>query len=204
MRDTNLVSALSSTVPNPFKGLLPNSSNLNGSTVALQQLLIPFPQYPLGSGTSNGLQEVGNGGGSSYYESLDVRVQKRLTNGLTLINNFIYESLLQRTAYLNDSDPAPVESVSADSRPLREIMAAVYSLPIGRGRALNLQSRWSNALLGGWVLNGVLTFQSGPPLAWTTNILYTGGALNLRCPPTKRHGFQYERFRYRLQRPAGG
>src|ERR1035438_9036776 len=32
---------------NPFKGLLPNSSSLNGSTVPVGQLLTPYPQYAL-------------------------------------------------------------------------------------------------------------------------------------------------------------
>jgi len=58
LRDQTVINALTATVQNPFRGLLPNSSSLNGATVAAQQLLIPFPQYPVPgppSSTSNGV-----------------------------------------------------------------------------------------------------------------------------------------------------
>jgi hypothetical protein len=45
-------------------------------------------------------------------------------------------------------------------------MAATYQFPIGKGRALNLNSRLANTLLGGWVLNGVYTRQTGQPILW--------------------------------------
>jgi hypothetical protein len=128
LRDQNTINLLSGSVANPFYKLLPGTS-LNGSTVALQQLLVRYPQFPL-----NGVTLQGNGAGSSYYESLNVRLQKRFTNGLTLINNFIYSSLIERLSYLNDSDPAPEKRVSSLSQPLREVLAATYELPVGPGR----------------------------------------------------------------------
>ena len=57
-RDQTAINLLSGAVANPFKGLLPNSSSLNGSTVPFDQLLIPFPQYPVPgppTSTSNGV-----------------------------------------------------------------------------------------------------------------------------------------------------
>jgi hypothetical protein len=177
-RDNPTISLLTGTVPNPFKGLLPNSTSLNGSTVALDQLLIPFPQYPVGSGTTNGIQMQDSNAGESYYSSLNVRVQKRFTHGLTLINNFLWSSLIERSSYLNDSDPAPEKRVSADSRPLREVLAASYQLPVGRGMRVDVQSRVWNGIFGGWALNGNMTFQSGPPLSWG-NVIYNGGPLHL-------------------------
>jgi hypothetical protein len=177
-RDTATINRLTGTVTNPLAGLIPNSTSLNGSTVALDQLLIPFPQYPLGSATSNGINMQDNSGGESYFESLNVRIQKRYTHGLTLINNFIWNKLMERLVYLNDSDPAPEKRVSADSRPLREVLAASYEVPVGRGKLLNPHSRIVNAVVGDWALNTVLTLQSGPPIAWG-NVIYYGGPLQL-------------------------
>jgi hypothetical protein len=179
VRDNATINLLSGSVPNPFKGLLPNSTSLNGSTVPLSQLLVPFPQYPAGSSTSNGIVMQGNFGGESYYDSLNVRLQKRFTDGLTLINNFIWSKLIERTAYLNDTDFAPEKRVSSINRPLREVLAAAYELPVGKGKPLEIQSRVANAVLGGWALNGVLTLETGPPLAWG-NVIYYGGPLNLQ------------------------
>lgn len=176
-RATATIDALTGTVANPYKGLLPNSATLNGSTVALDQLLIPFPQFPLGAGTSNGIIEQGASAGSSYYQSLNVRLQRRFSNGLTFINNFTYDSSIGRLSYLNDSDSAPVKAVTADSRPLQEVFSAVYVLPIGKDKTFKMQSRLMDSLLGGWSLNGVMTFASGAPLAFG-NLFYEGQPLD--------------------------
>ncbi len=173
-RDTAVINFLSGSVANPFQGLLPNSASLNGSTVALNQLLVPFPQFPAGTGVV--LQDANAGG--SYFHSLNVRLQKRLTQGLTLINNFTYSKLIERTAYLNDQDTAPEKRVSADSRPLRESLALTYQLPVGLHQKLKPSSRVVNALVGDWSMNAVITLQSGPPLTWGTDMIYYGGPLH--------------------------
>jgi hypothetical protein len=179
VRDNAVINLLAGNVPNPFKGLLPNSTSLNGSTVPLSQLLIPFPQYPAGSAGTNGILFQGNFGGESYYNSLNLRLQKRLTHGLTLINNFIWSNLIERVAYLNDLDPAPEKRIGASSRPLREVLAVSWELPVGRGKPLNMNSRIGNAVVGGWAMNGTLTLQEGAPIAWG-NVIYYGGPLNLK------------------------
>jgi hypothetical protein len=173
LRDNTTIGLLSGSVPNPFRGLLPNSTSLNGSTVALSQLLTPFPQFPTGSGVD--LQD--SNAGESYFHSLNVRLQKRLTHGMTLINNFMYSSMIERVKYLNDSDPVPEKRVSGDSRPLRESLAMTYQLPIGAGRRMHPASRIVNALVGDWSLNAMLTLQSGPPLSWGNDVIYYGGPL---------------------------
>ncbi|MGA7237231.1 MAG: carboxypeptidase regulatory-like domain-containing protein, partial [Bryobacteraceae bacterium] len=131
VRDTATINLLTSNVPNPFKGLVPNSTSLNGSTVSLQQLLVTFPQYPLGSAASNGVVEQGANAFSSTYESLNVRLQKRFSQGMTIINNFVWSSELDRTVFLNDTDSAPTKQISVNSRPFHEVLAMTYELPIG-------------------------------------------------------------------------
>jgi len=109
---------------------------------------------------------------------VNARIEKRFSHGLLLLNNFVWSKLIDRLAYLNDSDPSPRKRISSDSRPLRNVLAASYQLPIGRGRALGIQSRWIDGVVGGWGLNGVYTLQSGPTLSWG-NYIYYGGPLNL-------------------------
>lgn len=179
-RDNNTVSLLTSTVPNPFQGLLPNSTSLNGATISLAQLLLKFPQYPVPStpsSTSNGIVQQYTNAGSSYFNSLNVRVQKRFTHGLTFIQNFAYSKLIERVSYLNDGDPAPEKRVGGDSRPLRETIAASWDVPVGRGRMIHPKSKIINAVLGDWSANGSITLQSGPPLSFG-NLLYYGGPLH--------------------------
>jgi hypothetical protein len=146
--------------------------------VPLDQLLVPFPQFPFGTGTTNGIVEQGVNAFGSYYHSLNIRLQKRFTHGLVLINNFVYSNLISRTSFLNDSDSGP-EKLPTDPQPLRDTLTASYDLPIGRGKALNINSRIGNRLLGGWAINGVLTLASGAELVWG-DVLYYGGPLNLQ------------------------
>jgi hypothetical protein len=196
VRDNATIGLLTGTVPNPFQGLLPNSSSSNGATVAFDQLLTRFPQYPVPSppsSTSNGIVEQYTNAGGSYYNSLNVRVQKRFSHGLTLIENFTYSNLIERTTYLNDSDPAPEKRVGADSRPLREVLAVSYTFPIGRGKALDPHSRFLNAIVGDWSGNGTLTFQSGPPLSFG-NLLYLGGPLNFNAHDPNGTTFDTKQF----------
>ncbi|HXB74371.1 MAG TPA: carboxypeptidase regulatory-like domain-containing protein [Candidatus Acidoferrales bacterium] len=171
-------------IVNPFQGLLPNSS-YNGATVNLQQLLIPYPQYPVPSApqsTSNGVVEQYTNAGESYYNSLNVRLQKRWTNGLLLIENFAYSALVERVSYLNDGDPAPEKRAGGDSRPLRETLAVSWELPFGRGKHFDIPNKVLNAIAGGWAMNGALIFQSGPPLNWG-NVVYLGGPLDWNAHP---------------------
>ncbi|HWB82600.1 MAG TPA: carboxypeptidase regulatory-like domain-containing protein [Bryobacteraceae bacterium] len=187
-RDNDVVDLLSGAVTNPFKGLLPNGGSLNGKTVALQQLLVPFPEFPI-----NGITMRSDNAGSSYFQSLNVRLQKRFTNGLTFMNNFIWSKEMDRTVYLNSFDPLPTKEIGSNSRPFREVLAGTYQLPIGHGRALNLQSRVLDALVGGWQLSGILTLQSGPVLSWG-NLLYYGGPLNYDSAQPNGTAFDISRF----------
>ncbi len=139
-----MIGVLSATVANPFVGLLPNTSSLNGSTVALSQLLLPYPEFPSGSGVD--MQNAPSG--ESYFNSLNVRPQKRFTHGITLIQNFSYNAMVERINRLNDSDPSLEKRVSGDSRPLRETLAMTWDVPVGRNHHWNPPSHILN--VGFW------------------------------------------------------
>lgn len=189
-RDNATITELTGSLANanPFKGLIPAVSSFNGTTTTLQQLIAPYPQFPF-----NGITMLNNPAGSGYFESLDVRLQKRYGNGLILINNFSWNRMEDRLAYLNPSDPAPEKRLSSDSRPLRNIMTATYQLPIGRGRKLNLQHRWLDSLVGGWQASGVFVLQSGPLLTWGDYIYY-GGPLSLNAHQPNGLAFNTTQF----------
>jgi hypothetical protein len=188
MRNIGVINTLSSTVPNPFAGLLPNSTSLNGTSIGLQQLLLPFPEFANG-----GVTEQYNNAGSSYYESLNIGVRKRLSRGLTVISNVAWASLISRQIYLNTFDPAPGKTAAADSRPFDFVNAITYRLPIGRNELLHTQSRCANTLIGGWVVNAVYTWESGGPLSWG-NVIYYGGPLHLDTRQVNGPSFDITQF----------
>jgi hypothetical protein len=185
-RDQTLITSLTGTVTNPFAGLEPGTS-LNNSTTTVEQLLAKYPEFPVGSGSgSTGVIEQNLSNGSSYFESLSLRAEKRLSHGLSLIGVYSYSKLIEQDSWLNDTDPVPEKRISPFDRPQHFVVAASYSLPIGKGRLVNLNSRWANAFLGGWIINGIYTAQTGAPLVWsngsTTSIgdyVYLGGNLTV-------------------------
>jgi hypothetical protein len=186
-RDANQ-SYLTSTAANPFSGL---QTTQNTASTTPAQLLAKYPEFPVGDSSSGwsgggGVLEQSLNVGSSNFESLNARLEKRVSHGLYFVFNYVYAKLMERMTWLNASDPLPEKRVSAQDRNQRYVLAATYQLPIGRGQALNLQSGVLNSVLGGWLLNTVYTFQTGAPIMFVNgsssspgDYVYFGGPLDV-------------------------
>ena len=181
-----LGSALNTQVANPFKGLLPGTSVNLPATVSEQQLLTPFPQYTNVTETSISV-------GRLWYNSLQARIEKRMTHGLTVLGNFTWSKNLGQISLLNPnfdstaltniqpSSPfAPCNScgvvrepVNIDQPYLLNIVMT-YKIPIFNSSG----NRFVRGLLGGWTVTGSAQFQSGSligsPAASNGNIFWTG------------------------------
>lgn len=205
VRDTALISSLNATVPNPFSGLVPSGTPA-GTTTSVAQLLAKFPEFPLGytSGAfsgSGGVLEQNLNAGSSYFHSLNVRVQRRLSGGITLIGNYIFSKLMDQTTWLNDTDPRPEKRIGVFDHTHRGVLTLTYALPVGKGRPLNVESRWLNRLVGGWQLNAIYTKQTGQPFTWmgtssTTigDLVYFGEKLHFNPRETNGLAFNTSAF----------
>ncbi len=160
-------SYLTQTVPNPFVGLLPGT-NLNGATVPRSQLLKPFPQF-------NTVLEGQESIGKIWYDSLQVSVEKRYTQGLVLVLAYTWSKNLEQVNFLNPQDGAPVKNLTSNDRPQRLVLSGVYELPFGRGKAIgkNMSRGW-NMLAAGWEYNFIGTIQSGTPFDLPGNVDFIG------------------------------
>jgi hypothetical protein len=202
-RDQTLISGLTATAPNPFRGL--QTAAGTSTTVSTAQILAQYPQFPVGSGSgSSGVIEQDLSVGSSYYHSLNVRLQKRISRGLSVTFNFMQSKMIDQTTWLNDTDPRPEHRISPFFRPTRVATAVTYQLPIGRGRLIHLESRWANRLWAGWKLATTYTYQVGAPLTWVNgstttpgDYVYYGGALNLRNRNSDSAAFDTSAFNAR-------
>jgi len=149
-------SFLTGSVPNPFAGLLPGS-NLNSATIARSQLLRPYPEFQDITTTNND--------GKSWYHSGQLMVQKRFRQGYTLGLAYTYSHWTQATEYLNAGDATPTKTISDLDVPHRLSVSGIFELPFGKGRRfLSNASGITEALLGGWQVEGVYTYQSGFPI----------------------------------------
>ncbi len=198
-RDQPLITELTATAPNPFAGLATSQS---GPTTSVAQLLAKYPQFPVGTGTGGTGVIVQNlTAGSSYFESLNVRVQRRFTGGMTLVGNYIHSRLIERDTWLNDTDPQPEKRISPFDHPNRFVFAAVYELPFGRGKRFAVQSHWADLLVGGWGVNSIYTYQTGAPITWVNgsttspgDYVYFGAPITLNNRETNTTAFNTTAF----------
>lgn len=201
VRDQALITSLTGSVPNPFNGLI-TSGTPSGSTTTPAQLLARYPQYPVGSGSgSTGVVMQDNSVGGSYFESLNVRLQKRFSSGLTLMGNYIHSKMIERVTWLNDTDPTPEKRISPFDHPNRFVTAITYDLPVGHGRRFDVSSRLLDLIAGGWKVNTTYTYQTGAPLTWvngsTTTVgdyVYFGAPIVLNNRETNTTAFNTSAF----------
>ena len=194
VRDQANIDRLARVVPNPFVGLLPNTS-LNGITTSVEQLLRPFPQF----NGSNGVRIEGLTTGRSFFHMFQARFDKRFSSGFNFLANFQYSKLIEETNRLNAADPFLEHRIADEDRPLRLVLSSSYELPFGKGKPfLGGANPLVSRIVGGWQLNAIYVAQSGSPLDFTDrNSIFFGGNLNLDPRQIDRAAFDTTRFETR-------
>jgi Carboxypeptidase regulatory-like domain/TonB dependent receptor-like, beta-barrel len=192
--DSCVSTYLSQLVNNPFISLFtsgaPNytpggsifnepASVYNQPQIPLSYLLRPYPQF---AGTFQGLP---NFGANSWYNSMQVRFQKRMNHYFSFEGNYTYskaedDSSIGFNAFVGNlntignytvGNPQQLDrlnnewAVSANNATHRFVLASVFELPIGRGRWVGRDmNRFVDGVIGGWSINTIITLQSGQPL----------------------------------------
>lgn len=171
-RNQSLATAYSSTVSNPFAGLLPNGGSANSATVAFSSLLVPYPQF----GT-NSVNIQNQTIGQSYFNSAIVHIEQRAKHGLTLTANYSFAKLIEADTFLNDEDASPTRRISPFDHTHHFTVGGTYNLPFGKGKMFAFgNSRLWNELLGGFVINSIYQFQTGQPLVFSSDLVLQPGA----------------------------
>jgi hypothetical protein len=121
---------------------------------------------------------------SSNYNALNVKVQDQMAHGLKFLANYSWQKNLMEngdgpssfsetgtSVLMNTYDPAASYGVS-DINVAQTLTASVlYELPFGSGKHfLNVKGP-VNTVLGGWVVNGILSMRTGFPSDVHTNAL---------------------------------
>ena len=157
---------LTGAVANPFAGLLPGTS-FNNPTIARSQLLRPYPQF--GDITTT------NNEGKSWYNAGQFGLQKRFSKGYTFGLSYTRSKWMQATEYLNAADPTPTKMISDLDVTNRLSISGIYEFPFGKGRTFGTNvNTVTDALIGGWQIQGVYTYQTGFPVAFANDGFYNG------------------------------
>jgi hypothetical protein len=137
---------------------------------------LPFGDY----GFIQTVEDMGN----AEYNSFSVKIEKRFSGGLSLLAAYTHAVAIDDTSgirvqgydtlFPQNSDCIRCErGLSSFDTRNRLVVSPLYELPIGKGKALNLDNPFLNAIAGGWQTGGILTLQSGIPQTITI-----GGADN--------------------------
>lgn len=169
--DLSLGSKLLQSVPNPFYGLITNSGPLAEPTVNKEYLMTPYPQF---TGVSPGYVV----GADSLYDSMQLRAEKLFSKNLMLLVSYTAAKMMDNYSSNNTSNfngSGTSEDAynqrldwSLSTADISQSMVAsfVYTLPYGRGQHFGASSsRFADTLFGGWQFNGIVTEQTGLPLA---------------------------------------
>ena len=165
---------LNELVPNPFYGVITNPlSRLSAPTVTRNTLLRPYPQYS--GGVSGSALNIGN----SIYHAAQFQFEKRFSHGLAFLGHYTIAKMIDDSSFSDGNvgwlggvtgvqNPYNLRlerAVSAMDIPQRLVLTFSYQLPVGKGKWIGGNwNRGLNMLLGGWEVNGLLTFSSGFPL----------------------------------------
>jgi hypothetical protein len=171
----------SNKVTNPFAGLLPNNSSLNGSTIAMQYLLTPYPEF---SGVGGGNVPIG----FSRYDAAEVSVTRRFSNGTSLMFNYTNSKNLAAFTALNAQDynmlnPSASlleKRLSTFDVPQKWDLLGTQYLPFGKGmRYGSSMPKALDEVVGGWKLSWNITIQSGFPVGYPSNAANVAGSAKL-------------------------
>jgi len=103
--------------------------------------------------------------GTIRYDSLQGKLTKRFTSGVSFIGAYTWMKQLEQVRFLNDQDTAPVKELGEFDYAHRITLSGAYELPFGPGRRLLASSKGIvRRLVEGWQLNAIYIAQGGIPL----------------------------------------
>lgn len=167
---------------------------VNGRGPAAQtQTARIFPQY-------NNVMRLTPNWGNSNYHALNMKVERRYSQGLNLLANYTWSKYLDNVeggnefaggegnGYTHPELRSLDRSYSGNDLRHRIIGSSVYELPVGKGRRLDLKNSFADAVIGGWSLGLIAEVHSGAPWGAVeqTNLSNTFSGSprpNLTCDP---------------------
>lgn len=144
-----------------------------GFTGSVAQSLRPYPQY---LNIVTGVQNGDKSGHSSYHSAV-LKLERRMSTGLTFQWNYVFSKLLTDSDTYFATSPAGAQdqynrslekSIGQFDQTHQVKFSTVYDLPFGKGRKW-LQSGFASWIAGNWRIAGIMVYSSGQPIALTRN-----------------------------------
>ena len=176
-------------VPLPYAGWV---EQMTGCAPSVAQALRPFPQY------CDNLQGLNENVGSSMYNSLQMKLEKRFSEGIYALVSYTLSKTMSSASDNTQRDAvtwsglqgviSPFEKdrndvIAATDTPHVLSAAFVYELPVGQGKKYLNQGGIANVLAGGWQMSTIFKYSSGLPLYFRSGFCNVPGAFRAACIP---------------------
>ena len=126
-----------------------------------------------------------NDGFNGNYNAGSVKLTRRFSEGISLTTNYTWSKSIDNasgtrtqgldTLFPQDSSCLQCErGLSSFDVRHRWVLGAVYDLPVGKGKLLDVSNSVANGFIGGWQLSTNTTIQSGVPQTLTIGINNAG------------------------------
>ena len=156
---------------NNVTAILPETASTKNTSAPGTGGTVPFPDFATGAS----YQETA---GYSNYNSLQTKLEKRYSRGLSFLFAYTYsKTLTDALDLLNGGSlggyrapSVPGLGPSFDYGPadfdVRQVLhlSGSYDLPFGKGRHFLSSGKALNSIVGGWATNYILTLQGGQPV----------------------------------------
>ena len=159
--------------------------NIYRSTAGMQRLVTagyPANLFVVNPAVPSGGSYLLTNMGASYYNSLQIELNRRMAGGLLLQGSYAFSKSLMNgntSDYGDYNQPTTFRNLGLDRTPgagdIRNAfkLNGIYELPFGQGqRFLAGANRVVNKVIGGWELAGISRVQSGGPFQLTSNGRY--------------------------------
>jgi hypothetical protein len=172
--DLAMGAALTAKVPNPFYGQIPTSSSLGQPTITAQQLLRAYPKFTTVALFRDNV-------GDSEYEALQLKLEKRVSHGLTMTFAYTFSKLIDdASTYFSQTiftgpTLTTIGAADAFNRKLeRDVSSGDIPRVFSAGWVYQVP-RWHK--ISGWEIAGLVRVQSGDavPVTSATNNLSAFG-----------------------------
>jgi hypothetical protein len=159
----------------PFPGFQALTGKIGADT--LGQALRPFPQYQ--QEPNSQLRRFYEGVGVSSYNSLQIKANKRFSNGLSFLVSYTWSKTLtdaealfgEFSGFTQDAYNRKAEKgLSINDYPSNLVISYQYELPVGPGKKFANVGGSVGKVVGGWNIAAIQQYQSGPP-----QLLISGG-----------------------------
>ncbi|WP_263376755.1 TonB-dependent receptor domain-containing protein [Granulicella aggregans] len=142
-----------------------------GGNATVGQALSPYPQYSY-------IRNNFEGFGTAYYQSAQIEVDKRFTNGLSFLVGYTLSKEMDNASSgfstftnggINKYNQKPEWAISSSDELQTLKVSGTYQLPIGPGKKYLNNKGITGQALGGWQIGWITSYQSGNPTGATQN-----------------------------------